>query len=166
MGNTLLKWNEPLSIYQAQHKLDGWLLVLKWVAVLVFIALSIRKIVRHEYFELFISSFVICIGWAFYRVVATYEIGDLGISYRDGHNRQHHEWSDIEWYYVCPEETTPNMMQVQFSPKAKWLKTPPAFVFDPQEVDTARLRRILEKYLPQKELHGLAMQQQSQQPWA
>jgi hypothetical protein len=156
MGNTLLKWREPLSVYRARNKIRGSFLVAKWVIMAVLIAIAIRGILRNDYFALFHFIFTGCLAGAFQRIVPTYTIGDLGISYKDGQRRVQLKWSDIEWYLISPEKTAPEVMQVLFSPQGKkWRKTPPAFIFDPKEISEDRLLHILELYLPQKYLRRL-----------
>lgn len=169
MGNTLLKWKEPLSIFRARHKLSRKATAFKWGTTAILLSLALLEALRHEYFLLFHFVIGTCLFWVFSRVVPTYRIGDAGISYEDGQRRLHHNWSDIEWYYLSPVITSPNMMQVQFSvKKAKLLKTPPAFVFDPQEVDREKLLHILEQHLPQKELKEVTeyMLREQKGPWA
>ena len=157
MENTLLRWKEPLSVHKTKSKIDASFPML--VLAAFFIALAIRGVARQDYFSL-IPLIVVPIMWAFNRVVPTYQISDAGVSYQNGQTWGNLWWSDIEWYDMTREETVPGMLKIQFCPRtAKFWKTPPAFVFDPQEIDKKRVLQILEQYLPQKDLHSVSLRQ-------
>ena len=145
-----------------QSNLKGWFLVFQWFGIAAAIALLLYYTFNHEYFRAVNFVIVTCLLWAFGRVVPTYEIGDEGIRYTDGHKRLHYRWSDIEWYFVQPMGTVPGIEQVIFKVKrAKLWNYSLLFTFDAQEVDKSALLRILEDRLPGKELSNQLMQEQA-----
>ena len=137
----------------SEPKPEGKFMVLKASLITIAIVLVARDIWLSEFHTVLHFVVVHCLLWAFHRVVPTYKISEEGIAYQDGTRRLKHNWSNIDWYHISPVEAAPHLLRIQFSvKKTRGTNFPPAFVFDPREVNRNVISRIVEKHLPQSEL--------------
>ena len=151
MGRTLLMWKEPTAVRRLSRSRDRWDFLIHVIGILAPTALTTHFILSRDFAWLFadIVMIIVYVLWICLGIPA-YKIEEKGISYTDGSRRLHCRWNEIEWYWVKPMDAVPGINEVFFHTTSKRLKYLPIFVFDPQEVDEAALRRILEEYLPQR----------------